>query len=98
MTTVTTTKARQQVSFLLEEAQRAPIYITRRGQTVSVLFVPDEYARLRRLETWADAVQISRSLRGVDASASALLCASHKKSYLNGHREQRIFPLFASHA
>lgn len=53
MRTVSATEAKQRLAALLDAAQREPIVIRRQNRDVAVVLSPQEYERLRALNTEA---------------------------------------------
>jgi prevent-host-death family protein len=71
MRSVSTTEAKQQLAAVLDAAQSGPVVIRRRSRDIAVILSPQEYDRLRNLnssefQAFADRVSISAVDRGMN--------------------------------
>jgi prevent-host-death family protein len=70
---ISITKARNNLSHWLKEAEDKPVVITRRGRPVAALVSCAEYQDLRRVRAWLEMMQLSQDLSQSGVTATELL-------------------------
>jgi prevent-host-death family protein len=73
---ISISKARNNLSAWIQEAEEQPVTITRRGQPVGTLISYAEYASLRRARGWMEMMRLSQDLRHSGVTASELFRCS----------------------
>ncbi len=81
---VSITEMHNRLSHWLKEIPERPVTITRRGKPVGVLVSPEEYERLRQVQSYLEMLRLSRSLQDSDVTADELFQASRRE--LEAHR------------
>ncbi len=81
---VSITEVHNRLSHWLKKVPERPVTITRHGKPVGVLVSPEEYERLRQVQSYLEMLRLSRSLQDSDVTADELFQASRQE--LEAHR------------